>query len=143
MFSTTEAKQIRQEFWTTFGKQYPRRWLLYNTKIKNVTLKFTFTTKKAQVSIDIEPNDSLLREYYFDKFLSLQSILTTEYLEHIVYDAHYELDNGKFIPRLYVEKLQVSIHNRTTWEETMQFLSDQMELLEDFFVTYKDYIKDK
>ena len=59
MFSKEESKKIRQEFWTSFGKEYPRKWLLYNTKIKGVTLKFTFTTKIAQVSIDIEPIEDI------------------------------------------------------------------------------------
>ena len=97
MFSKSDSKQIRQEFWTNFGKEYPNKWLLYNTKIKDVTLKFTFTTKKAQVSIDIEPQDSLIRSYYFDKFVSLKNIILSEYIPDIIFDDSYELDNKKII----------------------------------------------
>ncbi|MBQ4821227.1 DUF4268 domain-containing protein [Aquimarina sp. MMG016] len=142
MFSKEESKKIRQEFWTSFGKDYPRKWLLYNTKIKDVTLKFTFTTKKAQVSIDIEPNDEVIKGYYFDKFVSLKTILTTEYLQEVIYDQYYELENGKIISRLYTELEGVSIHNKNTWQETMDFLYEQMDKLELFFLEYKDYIDD-
>ena len=142
MFSKEESKKIRQEFWTSFGKEYPRKWLLYNTKIKGVTLKFTFTTKIAQVSIDIEPNEDIFKEYYFDKFLSLKAILKSEYIEDIIYDSSYELDNGKIISRIYTELPQVSIHNRKTWETTMQFLNTYMDKLELFFLEYKDFIEE-
>ena len=142
MFSKEESKKIRQEFWTTFGKKYPRKWLLYNTKIKDVTLKFTFNTKKAQVSIDIEPYDTIIKAYYYDKFLSLKNILINEYIEDIIFDEYYELDNGKVISRVYAELKEVSIHNKNTWEQTMNFLFDKMHQLETFFVEYKDFIED-
>lgn len=141
MFSKEESKKIRQEFWITFGKEYPRKWLLYNTKIKDVTLKFTFTTKKAQVSIDIEPQDEIIRAYYYDKLISLKAILSSEYLKEIIYDEQYELDNGKIISRVYVELNQVSIHNKKTWDSTMSFLNAKMEQLELFFLEYKDFIE--
>lgn len=140
MFSKSESKQIRQEFWTKFGKEYPNKWLLYNTKIKDVTLKFTFTTKKAQVSIDIESYDSLIKAYYYDKFIALKNILTSEYIDDITFDEHYQLENEKVISRLYVELPNVSIHNKACWEEVMQFLYDRMFKLEKFFIEYKDYI---
>jgi len=140
MFSKSESKQIRQEFWTSFGEQYPRKWLLYNTKIKDVTLKFTFTTKKAQVSIDIEPNDKLIEAYYYDKLTSLKNILITEYLDDIIFDDTYQLDNGKFISRVYVELTDVSIHNRKNWNDVMFFLNEKMSQLEEFFLDYKDFI---
>ncbi|KAA1246978.1 DUF4268 domain-containing protein [Aquimarina sp. RZ0] len=141
MYSKEASKQIRQEFWTTFGTMYPHKWLLYNTKIKDVTLKFTFTTKKAQVSIDIEPSDEIIRVYYFEKLTSLKNILTTAYLTDIIFDENYELENGKIISRIYVELLQVSIHNRKTWQETMEFLHSNMLKLETFFLEYKDVIE--
>ncbi|TSE08558.1 MULTISPECIES: DUF4268 domain-containing protein [Aquimarina] len=142
MFSKSESKIIRQEFWTSFGKEYSRKWLLYNTKIKDVTLKFTFTTKKAQVSIDIEPYDKIIRAYYYEKLVSLRNILTSEYIPDIVFDEYYELDNGKTISRVYTELTNVSIHNKTCWKETMKFLNEKMSQLEIFFLEYKDYIKD-
>ncbi len=140
MFSKEESKKIREAFWISFGKEYPRKWLLYNTKIKDLTLKFTFTTKKAQVSIDIEPYDEIVRAYYYDKLLRLKNIITAEYIEEIMYTEHYKLDNGKIISRIYVELQEVSIHNKNTWKQTMFFLNNHMAMLEAFFIAYKDFI---
>ena len=140
MFSKEQSKHIRQQFWIRFGKEYPRKWLLYNTKIKDVSLKFTFTTKLAHVSLDIEPADDLMRAFYFEKLVSLQSILKEACGKDFIFDENYTLENGKTISRIYVTKENVSIHNPATWQETMQFLNNRMVQLEDFFITYQDMI---
>jgi len=79
MFSKEESKKLIQEFWTSFGKEYPHKWILYNTKIKDLLLKFTFTTKFAQVSLDIVSQDELIRSYYFEKLIALKIILINDY----------------------------------------------------------------
>ena len=57
MFSKEESLFIKKEFWVQFAEVYPRKWLLYNTKIKDVSFKFYIDNKKAQVSLDIEPKE--------------------------------------------------------------------------------------
>jgi hypothetical protein len=64
MFSKEEATQLRKEFWTSFGKSFPRKWLLYNTKIKGFTFKFVADKKKAMVCLDIENTDEIASELY-------------------------------------------------------------------------------
>jgi len=140
MFSKEDAKQIRQEFWTEFGKTYPRKWVLHNTKIKEVTLKFTFTTKIAQVSIDIDSEDELIKAYYYEKFWSLEKILKTEYIPEIILDPNYEIDYGKFISRIYVQMDNVCIHNKKTWAKTFDFLNKHMSKLELFFYEFEDFV---
>lgn len=53
MFSKEESRILRQEFWTGFGKSFPRKWILYNTKLKGLNLKFYFDTKTALVALDL------------------------------------------------------------------------------------------
>ena len=48
---------MRQEFWTSFGKSFPRKWTLYNTKIKGFSFKFYFDTKKAILHTNIKGLD--------------------------------------------------------------------------------------
>jgi hypothetical protein len=115
--------------------------LLYNTGIKELELKFTFNRKFAQVSIDVIDEDPLIREYYFEKLLSLKKILTTEYLPNSIFEEEYELPEGKVISRVYVQLDGISIHNRNQWPEAMKFLNDNMEQMEAFFVEYKDLFR--
>ena len=141
MFSRDESKRLRQEFWTSFGKEYPRKWILYNTKIREIQLKFTFNRKFAQVSLDIIDEDELIRAYYFDKLESLQKILKSEYLPEIIYAQDYELPEGKIISRIYVHLDNVSIHNEKDWPQVKEFLAKNMLLFEEFFTDFADFIK--
>ena len=54
MFSKEESRILRQEFWTSFGKSFPRKWILYDTKLKGLNFKFHFDTKSAFVVLDLE-----------------------------------------------------------------------------------------
>ena len=142
MFSREESVRIRQEFWTSFGKSFPRKWLLYNTKIKGFSFKFVADRKKALVCLDIENMDEVFNELMYDQMISLKTILKDEYLSEIIYDDCYELENGKVIHRIYVAHEQkFSIHNKNTWRDCYEFFVDTMTQFELFFYEYEEYIK--
>lgn len=141
MFSKEESRQMRELFWTSFGKSFPRKWLLYNTKIKGLSFKFHFDTKKALVALDLE-DDLENRINCWEKLVALKSILHSDYLPEALYDETFFLENGKEISRIYVPLEQkVSIHNKNTWQEVMEFFNTTMLLFETFFEEYKDIIK--
>jgi hypothetical protein len=142
MFSKEEALQIKKDFWIAFATAYPRKWLLYNTKIKDVTFKFYADNKKAQVVLDIEPKDEEKRKIYYEKIESLKNILKEEYLEDVVFERNYYLENGKIISRIWVEITEISINNRKTWEIIFDFFNEKMSAFELFFYENEDYIKD-
>ncbi|MRX65710.1 DUF4268 domain-containing protein [Maribacter luteus] len=141
MFSKEESKRLRQEFWISFGKSFPRKWILYDTKIKGLALKFHFEMKKAMVSLDIDHSDLAVRMELWDKLLSVGSLLKNDYLPEVIFNDSLILDNGKEISRAYVVLNNVSIHNKNTWRETMEFLNDNMLLFEAFFIDYKEIIE--
>ncbi|GIJ95799.1 hypothetical protein CAPN001_03680 [Capnocytophaga stomatis] len=142
MYSKAEAKKLREDFWISFGKSFPRKWVLYNTKIKDFSFKFYFDTKKAIVSLDIEDNILSNRILYYEKLISLKNILLEEYLPDAIFEDCYFLDNKKEISRIYVQKENVNIHNKDTWRETMEFLYEKMSKFEEFWYEYEDVIKE-
>lgn len=141
MFSKQEAQQLKKEFWTAFGKAFPRKWLLYDTKIKDFSFKFYADNKKAEVSIDIEMKDELFRNAYYEKICSLESILEDE-IGAFSKDEFYVLENGKVISRIWVEKNGVSIFNKQTWPDIFEFFVKKMDAFERLFYEYEDFIKD-
>ena len=142
MFSKEESARLRKEFWTSFGKSFPRKWLLYNTKIKGVAFKFQADRKKASVCLDFEHPEELTNELLYDQLLSLKTILTSEYLPEIVYNARFELDNHKIIHRIYVlHEKKFSIHNKNTWKDCYDFFVATMTQFELFYYEYEDFIK--
>ncbi|WP_291117564.1 DUF4268 domain-containing protein [Flavobacterium sp. UBA6135] len=142
MYSKEEAQKIKREFWIKFAEEYPRKWLLYNTKIKDFTFKFHVDNKKAMVSLDIESKDDDLRNIYFEKIESLKTILIEEYLEDVIFEKNYQLENGKTISRIWVEIKNISINNKSSWPIIFSFFTEKMEPFEHFFYEYEDYIKD-
>ena len=141
MFSKEESRLLRETFWTSFGKSFPRKWLLYNTKLKGVSFKFYFDTKKALVALDVE-DDLEHRIKYWEKLEALKTILKDDYLPNAIYEETYILENTKEISRIYVPLEQkVSIHNKNTWQDVMVFFNETMQPFEAFFMAYKDVIE--
>ncbi|WP_460218685.1 DUF4268 domain-containing protein [Psychroserpens sp. MEBiC05023] len=140
MFSKEESRQLRQEFWTSFGKSFPRKWILYNTKIKGFSFKFHFDTKIALVALDLE-DDLENRIKYWEKLQSLETILKEDYLSEVIYEEEYYLGNGKEISRIYLllDK-KASIHNKNTWQDVMIFFNETMHQFEAFFEEYRDIL---
>lgn len=139
MFSKEESRQLRELFWTSFGKSFPRKWILYDTKLKGFSFKFHFDTKTALVALDLE-DDLENRITYWEKLESLKSILK-EYLPEVIFEEEYFLKNGKEISRVYVPfQHKVSIHNKNSWRDVMEFFNEKMALFEVFFEEYKDFI---
>lgn len=140
MFSREEAKEIRQQFWIFFDKRFTRKWLLYNTGVKEINLKFTADNKRAMVSYDIETTDELFRQYYYEKFESLKTLMKSEVSEEINFEADYIRESGKIISRIYVILENVNIYRKTDWPQMFEFLNENMSKFEAFWVEYKDFI---
>lgn len=142
MYSKEEAHRIKKEFWVSFAQTYPRKWMLFDTKIKDVAFKFYVDNKKAQVALEIEPKDETKRKIYFEKIESLRNLLFEDHLPDAILERNYYLPNGKCISRIWVDKSNVSINNKQTWPEIFAFFNEKMSAFEEFFNEYEDYIRD-
>lgn len=141
MFSKEESQRIKREFWIAFAEKYPRKWLLYDTKIKDFVFKFHADNKKAEVMIAIEHRDDEKRYAYYDKMLSLRTILLEEHMPDAVFEKDYYLEN-KTISKVWVEKSGISINNKATWDDIFDFFYEQMDAFERFFYEFSDFIND-
>ena len=142
MYSREETQRLKREFWVSFAERYPRKWVLYDTKIKDFSFKFFVDNRKAQVLIDIEHRNDEKRLQYFEKIEALKSILEDEFVKDLVFEKEFYLENGKTISRIWVEKLDVSVSNRKYWDEIFDFFHEKMHALEMFYLEYDEFIKD-
>lgn len=142
MYSKAESQRLKQEFWIAFAEKYPRKWILYDTKIKDFSFKFFVDNKKAQVSINIEHRSNEKRIGYFEKLESLKTILEEEFIQDLVFEKNFVLENGKTISRVWVEKLGVGFSNKNNWDTIFDFFNDKMQAIEIFYLEYGDYIQD-
>jgi hypothetical protein len=142
MYSKEETQRLKREFWVAFADKYPRKWVLYDTKIKDFSFKFYVDNKKAQVLIAIEHRNDEKRIVYFEKLESLKSILEDDFVKDLVFEKNFVLENGKTISRIWVEKTNVSVSNRKYWDEIFDFFNEKMHAVEMFYLEYGDYIRD-
>jgi hypothetical protein len=143
MFNKDVSEKLRKEFWTSFGKSFPRKWLLYNTKVKGIAFKFQADRKKACVCLDFENPDEVANLLYYDQLLSLKTLLIENYLPDVIFDDAYVLDNGKIIQRIYIPfEEKFSIHNKNTWQKCYEFFVASMAEFEVFYYEYETVIKD-
>jgi hypothetical protein len=141
MYSKAENQRLKQEFWVAFAQKYPRKWLLYDTKIKDLSLKFFVDNTKAQVCVEIEAKPNEKRWAYFEQWEALKTILTEEFLPEAVFQRNYPLENGKVISRIWVELHPIAVGNRNNWNTIFDFFYENMHALELFFLEYEDVIK--
>lgn len=142
MYSKEETQKLKREFWVAFAEKYPRKWVLYDTKIKDFSFKFYVDNKKAQVLIAIEHRSDEKRNIFFEKLESLKSILEDDFIKDLVFEKNFVLENGKTISRIWVEKGNVSVSNRKYWDEIFDFFNEKMHAVEMFYLEYGDYIRD-
>lgn len=142
MYSREESQKIKREFWVAFAEKYPRKWVLYDTKIKDFSFKFYVDNKKAQVFIDIEQRSDDKRNAYFEKLEALKNILEEEFIKDLVFEKNYTLESGKTISRIWTEIQGVGFSNRNNWDTIFDFFFEKMNALEMFYLEYDEFIKD-
>ncbi|KIO51448.1 DUF4268 domain-containing protein [Flavobacterium hibernum] len=142
MYSKEESQRIKREFWVAFAEKYPRKWVLYDTKIKDFSFKFYVDNKKAQVFIDIEQRSDEKRTAYFEKIEALKNILEEEFIKDLVFEKNYTLESGKTISRIWTEIQGVGFSNRNNWDTIFEFFNEKMHALEMFYLEYDEFIKD-
>ncbi len=147
MFSKEEKKAFQQSFWNGFQKYaapkrrkegLPRQWILQNTGIKSIDLKFDFTEDKASVGIDIVSKNKEARQQHWDTMLGLKTLLHEAMGQPMIWDKHYILDSGKEISRIAVYNKEVGIYRPDTHESVYVFFYENMMKLEIWFREYKE-----
>lgn len=142
MYSREESQKLKREFWVAFAEKHPRKWVLYDTKIKDFSFKFYVDNKKAQVLIDIEHRSDEKRTAYFEKIEALKNILEEEFIKDLVFEKNYTLESGKTISRIWIEKQGIGFSNRNNWDTIFDFFYEKMNALEMFYLEYDEFIKD-
>ena len=150
MFSKEVAKQLREEFWDQFltisrhrrlRKKLPGEWILGQTGVKALNLKFHMDRKVAQVGIDLETRNMDKKIELYEKLESLKKLLEEAMESPMIWELEYIRENGKSVSRIYLQMDGVDIYKRDTWAGAHKFMYDNMMKLEAFFGEYQDFLK--
>lgn len=150
MYTQSEKKIIRQKFWDQFkvysnkrrlGLGNPGKWIMNDTDIKQLKLKFHFDEQLAFAGFEIETRNLDKRIELFDKFEKLKTILDNAVPANLDWVLEAPVSGNKTVSRIVAYKRDVTIYNESVWPEINKFLFDIMLPLEKIFIEYKDYIK--
>lgn len=150
MFTFEEKKELRKLFWNKFKTYSNKRklkagksgkWIMDNTGIKQLKLKFDFDEEHAWAGLEIDSNNLDKRIDLFDKLEKLKSILTEAVPNELFWELEQEKSPNKTVSRVYACINGVNIYNQNNWREVFQFLYNTMDPIEDVFLEYFDFIK--
>jgi len=152
MYSKEEAKKLRQEFWDTFKERSkkispdgikPRRWMLKNTGIKGLELKFQAENGFARVMINITHKYEARRYKIYD-LLKMYAVVINDIVgEDMIWDRHLTNDIGKEQSCIYFELEPITYHNRVNWEPIFDFFLDKMPKVELAIEELKEILQEK
>ena len=136
MYSKDELKNLKLEFWESFAafcevqpylRGRKKTWVLYDTKVKGVELKFDATREGAFVIARLT--------WYKDT-------LEMDFPEGLTWDICFVRDTGKQVARIYTAKSGIDFHRRQDWGEFFSFMASQMYLLERNFMSIAEYLRE-
>jgi hypothetical protein len=150
MYSKEELKQLKKEFWEGFGtycslvpalKRRKSKFMLYNTKMKGVELKFDATRTGASVILEINLSNPVLRIEKFEQFVRHKSTMEKQFPNGLIWNPSYIRECGTEVSRIYTEKKDIDLHRRIQWLEFYKFMTDEMIKLEKAFKLVKEIIE--
>ena len=146
MYSKQEASQLKQEFWTAFGKYMSPvlsaeveklNWLNYKTGEKNIYFRMNADNKKASISIELTHKDADLQALYFEQFQTLKILLCQALNEEWTWLLHTKDELGKTISRIYTEIENINIFKKEDWPQLISFFKPRIIGLDEFWSTAK------
>ena len=112
MYTKDELRELKIAFWESFAaycelqpylQGRKKIWILYDTKIKGVELKFDATRNGAYVILEINHRQEDLRLEMFEKLSWYKEILEKDFNDDLS-GIYALLRKGKEVARIYTEK---------------------------------------
>lgn len=151
MYSKDELKQLKREFWESFAafcevQPYLRHrrkiWVLYNTKVKGVELKFDANRTGAYVILEVNHRREEDRLEMYEKLTWYKETLEKNFPEGLIWDLCFVRETGNQVCRIYAKKEGIDMHRRQDWGEFFTFMASTMYKLEHNFLSIADYLKE-
>ena len=150
MYSKDEEKLLRKEFWIVFArrceivpelKYKKKKWVLYDTGLSGIDLKFEVTRKEAMVMVEINSKQETRRLEIFETMQNYRLLLEDGFNEPLIWDFCYTRDSGEEVCRIYTSLTDVDFHRQNQWPDIFNFLIDNMLILENNFMEIKDALE--
>lgn len=150
MYSKDESKRLIKEFWIVFARRCEivpelrlkkKKWVLYDTGLQGIDLKFDVTRTEALVMIEINSREEARRLELFEGLVKYKRLLEEGMAGPLTWDFCLVRESGQEVCRIYTSLPNVDFHRQTQWPDIYNFLIDNMLILENNFKEIKDAIE--
>lgn len=147
MYTRQQASQLKQEFWTAFGRYMQPvpnaageriNWVNYKTGVRQVFFRMDADGKQAVTSIRITHSDETERMLCYERFVSLRKLLQEALKEDWEWEPHTTDAYGK--PMVVISKTLsgVNVFMRDSWPQIISFFKPRIIALDEFWLMVKD-----
>ena len=148
MYTREEKKKLIQRFWQAFDlysgtlpklKGKKKKWILYDTKINHVDLKFDIGRGTAIVALELNHRSEDLRLQVSELLEKYRSSLEKGFQDELIWDFDYQI-NHKSVSRIYLKKDCLDFHRQDDWLAIFQFFALNMLLLQENFMEIQEFL---
>lgn len=146
MYSKDEVRELKKRFWdglSAYAESYPElknrrhKFMLHNTKMKGVTMKFDATRTGAYVILEISHRSEEQQRKLYNHFCENRQLLDNEFETPLLWDTSYVLESGKRVIWIYCKQDNLDIHKQEQWNDFYSFMVSNMIRLERGFCQVK------
>ncbi|MEI6139933.1 MAG: DUF4268 domain-containing protein [Mariniphaga sp.] len=149
MFTKEEKISLVQRFWIQFDAYCntipelawkKKKWILHDTKISHVDLKFDPGRDFAMVTLEINHRSESSRLRIFELLEKYRLILEQGFSNHLTWDFCYLNINQQEVCRIYVKKEGLDLHRLSDWLDIHIFFAKNMNLLQENFLEIQEML---
>ena len=150
MYSKDETKLLSKEFWIVFARRCEivpelrhkkKKWLLYDTGLSGIDLKFEVSRTEALVMIEINSREEFRRLHIFEALQKYRRLLEVGFTEPLIWEFCFIRESGQEVCRIYKSLSNIDFHRQIQWPDIFNFLIDKMLILENNFMEIRDGIE--
>lgn len=147
MFSKEEAKALKVEFWTAFGKIMSKhesasflkvKWVGYKSFIKDIHFRLETDNKTAKFCIDIQCEDKSIRSIFFEQFSEFKNLLESNFHTEMYWVKSHYLPIGIEVSRIYTQIENVNHFRKSDWPIIFENMEKWLLALDEFWSEFKD-----
>ena len=152
MYTKEEKKAHIKRFWEGFDfycenrpewKGQKKKWILHDTNIGHVDLKFDVGKNFAAVALEINYRNPETRLKIFELTERYRPMLEEGFPNGLIWDFAYLRDNGQEVARIYCRTDGIDYHRVSDWQAIFTFFAENMYRLQNNFLDIQEYLADE
>ncbi|MEA1875073.1 MAG: DUF4268 domain-containing protein [Bacteroidota bacterium] len=150
MFSKEESKALRLEFWNRFKaiseqkrrkRGFKKTWMLKQTGVKGLSLRFDVDREHVALGFEIYFKNKFKEALLMESFEGIKHLLEEKLDTSLIWDDAFVTEEGRECARIYVQMKDVDIFQKRDWEKMWAFMMENMFIMEQFFVDFREFIE--